>query len=222
MPTRKLITSYEDDLALFPDRWHKIGLVLWAVILVGYPFVANHNWMTIGNLTMVTIVGSVGLMVLTGFTGQISLGHAAFLALGAYTAAIGGGHFGLPFWLVLPAAGTVAALVGLAIGPFALRLEGLYLAIVTIGLVFLVNHMLLSFPEWTNGVAGIAVPVHGWFAEPGGSVLGGFLTRDTVLGLELAPAQKLYFLFLVITLLVIMAARNLARSASGRARMRLI
>ena len=82
------------------------------------------------------------MMILTGFAGQISLGHAAFLAIGAYHTAILGGDFGAPFWLVIPVAGVFAALVGLAIGPFALRFEGLYLAIVTLALVLVVEHVL--------------------------------------------------------------------------------
>ena len=73
-------------------------------------------------------------MILTGFAGQISLGHAAFLALGAYTTAVLGTRYSVPFWISLPVAGAVAAAVGLAVGVFALRLKGLYLAIVTVGL----------------------------------------------------------------------------------------
>ncbi len=218
MPTRKLIVEYADDLVLFPDRWHKIGLVIWVSTMLAFPFVANHHWLTTGNLAMITIVGATSLMILTGFTGQISLGHAAFLAIGAYTAAVFGNRFGLPFWLILPLAGLLAALVGLCIGPFALRLEGLYLAIVTIGLLFLVNHVLLSFPQYTNGVVGIGVPVHSWFAgSDSGSMLSGFNNTSHVLGLELTFERKLYFLFLVLTLVTVAVATNIKRSASGRA-----
>ena len=114
MPTRPLVTSYRQDLKLFPDRWHHLGLLLAAVVIVGIPCVANAYWLTIANDTLVTIVGAVAMMILTGYTGQISLGHAAFIALGAYTAGIFGGLH-LPFWLAIPAAGLVAAGVGCGI-----------------------------------------------------------------------------------------------------------
>ncbi|MGQ0586494.1 MAG: branched-chain amino acid ABC transporter permease [Gammaproteobacteria bacterium] len=203
MPNRPLAVRYEDDFSLLAGRWERIGLALLAVIVIAYPFVASTNWVTVANLALVAVVGSVALMILTGFTGQISLGHAAFLAIGAYTTAILGTQFALPFWLLLPVAGLAAAAVGLAIGPFALRLEGLYLAIVTIGLAFLTNHVLLSLPQWTGGMAGLAVPVHLGF---GGSPA--YLSE-----------RALYAIFLVIAALTVLAARNLARSNTGRAMM---
>jgi branched-chain amino acid transport system permease protein len=203
MPNRPLAVHYKDDFSLLAGRWERIGLALLAALVIAYPFVATTNWVTTANLALVAVTGSVGLMILTGFTGQISLGHAAFLALGAYTTAVLGTQFALPFWLLLPVSGLVAAGVGLAVGPFALRLEGLYLAIVTIGLAFLTNHVLLSFPQWTGGAAGLAVPIHL-----------GFGTESTFL-----PERALYAIFVVIATLTVLAARNLARSNSGRAMM---
>jgi len=203
MPNRPLAIRYQDDFSLLAGRWERIGFALLAVLVLVYPWVVSNNWVTVANLALVAIVGSVALMILTGFTGQISLGHAAFLALGAYTTAILGTQFALPFWLALPASGLVAAAVGLAIGPFALRLEGLYLAIVTIGLAFLTNHVLLSFPQWTGGMAGLAVPIHL-----------GFGSKATYLG-----ERSLYAVFVVIATLTVLAARNLARSNTGRAMM---
>ena len=97
MPTRALITRYEDDLQLFPDLWHKIGLAVGILFLVVFGFTANDHWLNVGNLALISVVGALGLMVLTGFAGQISLGHAAFLALGAYTVAILGERFPMPF-----------------------------------------------------------------------------------------------------------------------------
>jgi branched-chain amino acid transport system permease protein len=203
MPNRPLAVRYEDDFKLLAGRWERIGVALLVVIVLAYPWVASTNWVTVANLALVAVVGSVALMILTGFTGQISLGHAAFLAIGAYTTAILGTQFALPFWLLLPVSGLVAAAVGLAIGPFALRLEGLYLAIVTIGLAFLTNHVLLSFPGLTGGMAGLAVPMHlGFGGDP----------------VHLAE-RALYAVFLPIAVLTVLAARNLARSNTGRAMM---
>jgi branched-chain amino acid transport system permease protein len=219
MPTRPLLTRYEDDLKLFPDRWHKIGLALAVPFVLLYPFVANNQWLTIGNLAWVTVVGALGMMLLTGFSGQLSLGHAAFLALGAYSTAILGEQIGMPFWMAMPISGVVAALVGLAVGPFALRLEGLYLAIVTLGLLFLVNHTLHSLPELTHGAMGIAVPMHAWFPAEG-APSGGAFTQTLALGpVELTFERKLYYFFLLVALGAALAAKNVQRTNTGRAMM---
>ncbi len=219
MPTRPLLTRYEDDLRLFPDRWHKIGLGLGVTITLLYPFLVSGQWLTVGNLALIAVVGAVGMMLLTGFSGQISLGHAAFLALGAYTTAILAERIGLPFWMGIPLGGVVAALVGLAIGPFALRLEGLYLAIVTLGLVFLVNHLLHSLPDLTHGAMGIAVAMHSWFPAEGEPALGTFPNPWRVGPVELTFERKLYFVFLAIAVATTVAAKNIQRSNSGRAMM---
>ena len=218
MPTRPLVTSYEMDLARFPDRWQQLGLFLMTVFLVAWPFIASARWITVANQASTAIVGALALMLLTGFAGQISLGHAAFLAVGAYTVAVGGKHFGLPFWLTLPLAGMTSTAVGLLVGPFALRLRGLYLAIVTIGMLLLVDHTLLSLPEWTGGVGGTSVPMHLGFAEPGTSM--GDWSGPLVLGpLELTFDQKLYFLYVALAVGATLLVSNIRRSRTGRAMM---
>ncbi len=220
MPLRPLVTRYEDDLRLFPGFWQKLALLLCTVVLLGYPFVANAYWLAIGNLAMVTVVASVGLMILMGFTGQISLGHAAFMAIGAYTAAVLGTRMGMPYWLIMPVAGTLAAAVGLVVGPFALRLKGLYLAIVTLGLLFLVNHVLLSYPSVTGGVAGITSPVHSWFADPGTpGPLSSFSQAWRVAGVRIGFEEKLYFVFLAVATAAVYLGKNIQRSNTGRAMM---
>lgn len=219
MLRRRLNTRYEHDRALLPTNWHKFGLAILLCFLFVFPFSVTDYWLQIGSHALVAIVGAVALMVLTGFAGQISLGHAAFLAVGAYTAAILGERLGLPFWMALPAAGMAAAAVGLLVGPFALRLEGLYLAIVTIGLLFLVNHVLLSTPEYTHGVSGMAVPMHTWFPAEGDppSFFGDFYDVTTIAGWELRIEQKTYLVFLLVAALVVLFAVRLKRSSSGRA-----
>ncbi len=218
---RPLFERYEDDLRLFPHPWHKVGLVAVAALALWFPFHAGDHWLQVGNHALVAIVGAVALMMLTGFAGQISLGHAAFLAVGAYTVAVLGERFGVPFWLALPAAGLASTLVGLAVGPFALRLEGLYLAIVTIGLLFLVNHVLMTLRSITHGASGIAVRMHAWFAETGpkASAMGDFWEPSTIAGIALRFEQKLYFVFLAVAALAALAARNVRRSNTGRAMM---
>ena len=219
MPTRPLQTGYGDDLKLLPGMWHKLGAALACVLLLVFPLVVDAYWLSIGNLALVTIVGAVGLMILTGFAGQVSLGHGAFLAIGAYTAAILGTRYGLPYWLILPLAGGLAAMVGMAVGPFALRLEGLYLAIATIGLLELVRHSLLRLPKLTGGVSGLAAPIHGWFAKPGAVLLTPFSAKWEFGPFELVFEQKLYLMFLVVALISVWLAKNLQRSSIGRAMM---
>ena len=189
----KLVTSYRQDMALISSRWHWIGLAAGIAVALVYPFYVGDKWMTVGNIALVAVSGSVSLMILTGFCGQISLGHAAFLALGAYTTAVLGTKYQLPYWLLIPIGGSVAALIGVAVGFFALRLKGLYLAIVTIGLIFLVNHTLLALPKHTGGHSGISVPVLSWF----GGDPGALFEPVKIAGLTLTAERKLYFIFLV-------------------------
>lgn len=217
MPNRPLTTRYEDDFNWLAGRWERIGLCLLLIALVIYPFVVSSHWITVANLAATSVVGATALMILTGFTGQVSLGHAAFLAIGAYTTAVLGHQFGLPFWLLIPTAGLMAAAVGLAIGPFALRLEGLYLAIVTIGLIFLVNHVLLSYPEYTGGIVGTTVPAIPWFGSD--RVMNWFTDSQFIAGFELDYTRKLYILFIALAWFTVVVARNLARSNTGRAMM---
>ncbi len=215
MPTRPLVTRYEQDLQRFPDRWHRVGLVAWAVGLALVPVLADARWLSVASQAAVAVVGAVALMILTGFAGQVSLGHAAFLALGAYTVAVLGERVHLPFWLGLPAAGLVSAGVGLAVGPFALRLKGLYLALVTLGLLFLVTHLLYGLEPLTHGSAGIAVPMHTGFQ--GGGALGAFSEPLTIGPVALAFEHKLYLLYLALALGAVTVCHNVQRSRLGRA-----
>jgi branched-chain amino acid transport system permease protein len=220
MPIRRLVTRYEEDLSLFPTRWNKIALAVGVTVLVAVPFITDRYWLDVVNLTAVYVVGAVALVILTGFTGQISLGHAGFLAVGAYCAATFGNHLGMPFWLVIPVAGLVAAAVGLAAGPFALRLRGLYLAIITIGLVFVVNHVLRSFPSLTGGVQGTSVPMLWWFDRAGAAdYLGGYRAATSMGPVTVDADVKIYLLFVVLAVFTAWCGVNLRRSNSGRAMM---
>ena len=220
MPTRKLVTSYTQDLERFPDLWHKIGLWIGFPLLILFPFVASSYWLTILNQAFIAVIGSVALMILTGFAGQISLGHAAFLGIGAYTVAILGSRFHIPFWLALPIGGIFASLIGLIIGPFALRLRGLYLAIVTLGLLFLTEHILMSFPEYTGGVSGLSVPAHlGFTKVEGEGGLGTFTRPSEIFGFRVLFAHKIYFILALLALASAFLCSNIRRSTLGRSMM---
>lgn len=170
-----------------------------AALLVALPLVAHNYLLTLMVGAMIAVVGAVGLNMLTGTTGLISLGQSGFLAVGAYTNAILMTDHGWPVMLSLPAAGIVAALVSLLVGVPSLRLKGLYLAITTLAFAFIVNHLILYNPWLTHGPNGI------------------FVSGAKVLGIDIQRGQPLYYFVLAITVLVILLALNLQRSRIGRA-----
>ena len=205
-----LRTRYEQELSLLRHRVDRLWLVLLALAVVAAPFALSDFWLSVLTFTAIAAIGAIGLNLLTGFTGQVSLGHAFFIGVGAYTAGYLGGNLGLPVVVWLPAAGLVGALLGLAVGPFALRLRGNYLAIVTLGLVFLGEYLFLNLRAITGGPQGRAIP------SPKIGDLS-FADLGPALGLELTREQS-FFLF-VVPLLLIAAdfARNVVRSRPGRA-----
>jgi len=155
-------------------------------------------------LTMVIVyaIALLGLNVLTGFNGQISLGHGAFYAIGAYSAAIAMEHAGLPYWATIPLAGVVCGVAGFLFGLPALRLEGVYLALATFALGLALPQLLKyrHFESWTGGVQGLVIP------KP-----------EAPLGLPLNADQWLYFFALAVAIALFAVARNLLRGRVGRA-----
>ncbi len=220
MSSRPLVTNYKLDSQIFPGYWHKLGLLLLVGVVTIYPLLASDYWLFIANRAFITIVGAAGLMILTGFAGQISLGHAAFFAIGAYSTAVLATQLFLPFWLLMPAAGIIAALVGLSISPFAFRLKGIYLSIVTLALIYIVKHILTSLPQWTKVPGGIAAPMFSWFpSEIERTGPGGFTLPLELDAVTLQFEHKLYFLFLLVAVYAVYLCKNLQRSNLGRAMM---
>jgi branched-chain amino acid transport system permease protein len=194
-------TSYAADMALYPlpiARWTILAIiVLFAVIL---PLSLHEYYLSIINLSLIAIVGALGLNILVGYTGQISVGHAAFMSVGAYTAANLAVKLGLPFWIALPAGGLMAALVGAIVGIPSLRIKGLYLAIATLAGQLIIEWIINHTPAISGGAqASIQVP------------------RPTLWGYELRSQGQLYFFLLFFAALAIVATLNLVRSRIGRA-----
>lgn len=177
-------------------------LVLLAAIAA--PFLVGN--FQIFQLTMMLIyaIAILGLNILTGINGQFSLGHGAFYAVGAYTAAIMMDQFGIGYLWTLPVAGIICFISGFLFGLPALRLEGVYLALATFALAVVTPQLfkLTPFEPWTSGVMGIVI-----------------IKPDAPFGLPLSPDQWLYFLTLVIGLIGYFCARNLVHSRTGRALM---
>lgn len=190
-----------------PARVLLIGMLIAAACTL--PFVLDAFWLSTADFILIAAIGGLGLNVLTGYTGQVSLGHAFFLGIGAYTAAFLSDH-GINAAIWIPGAGIAAGLLGLLVGPIALRLRGLYLAIVTIGLVFLGTHLFVNIPSITGGPAGRATPQPQWGpADFGGDGL-------TVAGLTFDRNGCYYFLSLLVLVLAMWFVHNLMRTRTGR------
>jgi branched-chain amino acid transport system permease protein len=187
------------------------SLVFAAVALV-LPFGLSASNLTTATFVVIAAIGATGLNVLVGYAGQISLGHAFFLAAGAYTGAVLGADHGVSAALWIPAAGAVAALLGAVVGPMALRLKGLYLAIVTLGIVFIGQHVLLNSAGISGGPQGRTFPsvVIGPFDfSPGQTLQLGGMTIDR--------SGLYYYLGLAILAAATAFAWSLRRTRAGRA-----
>lgn len=194
-------TTYQGDMGLYPLPIAKGGVfAVAALFFVVCPLLMSEYYLSIINIAAIAIVGALGLNILVGYTGQISIGHAAFMSVGAYTAANFAVHFDMPFWVTLPAGGAMAALIGAVVGIPSLRIKGLYLAIATLAAQFIIEWVLNHTPAISGGVqASIEMP------------------RPVVFGKTLRTQAELYFFLLPITVLAIIATLNLVRSRIGRA-----
>ena len=210
-PHRSMTRDYGDELRLFRTRSAKAWLaVLIALWLLTPMLMADEFWLSILNYAGIAAIGAIGLNVLTGYTGQVSLGHAFFIGAGAYAAAQVGGELGLPLVLWLPAAGLLGAAVGALIGPFALRLRGNYLAIVTLGLVFLGEHLFRNLEGVTGGNSGASVTA--------GAAIGPLdFNQLTIAGDEYLRNQSWFWLIWGLVLLLALLTKNIVRTRPGRA-----
>jgi branched-chain amino acid transport system permease protein len=171
------------------------------------PFVVSNYHTFQLTLVLVYAIALLGLNILTGYNGQISLGHGAFYALGAYCAAILMDKANAPYWATVPAAGVICLVAGFLFGLPALRLEGLYLALATFALGVAMPQLLKyhALEKWTGGVQGIVIN------KPDAPAL------FPQMGLPLNPDQWLYFFTLAIMLVMFVLAANLLRGRIGRA-----
>ena len=150
--------TYREDMAIFETRFARVLLLVFLAALAFAPSFASYFWMDVLNRILIAVIAATGLNILTGFTGQISLGNAAFLAVGAYSTAFLAGRLGLPFPIVIPLAGLLTAGVGMIFGIPSLRLKGLYLAVATLAAHFVIEFTASHWDSVTGGVNGISVP----------------------------------------------------------------
>ncbi len=190
--------TYAADMAIFETPVPRVLLGVFLLAVCTTPFLASSFWMDVVNRILIAIIAAMGLNILTGFTGQISLGNAAFLSVGAYVTAYLG-KLGLPFPIVIPIAGVFTALVGMVFGVPSLRLKGLYLAVATLAAHFVIEFTISHWDSVTGGVNGTSIPA----ARLGPIELGG--------------DRKLFWLALGLTVLLLWFAKNLFRTKVGKA-----
>ncbi len=194
-------TTYASDMALYPlpiAKWTVAVLALIFVVVI--PLAVHEYYLAVLNLIFIAIVGALGLNILVGYTGQISIGHGAFMSVGAYTAANLAVRLGLPFWITLPAGGLMAALIGVIVGMPSLRIKGLYLAIATLAGQLIIEWTINHVPAISGGAqASIEVP------------------RPDLFGFVLNTQGRLYYFLMFFAVIAIIATLNLVRSRIGRA-----
>lgn len=197
--TRFCVRNYRQDLRIFSSPAAKIGLAALAVLLLTLPWWAGKYLVFIACVSGISIIGALGLAILTGMTGLISLGHAAFMGLGAYTAAILSAKAGWPMIACLPAGALMAGLTGAVVGIPTLRLKGLYLVVTTLAFQFITQHVIYHWESLTQSDKGIKL------AEP------------ALMGLSLGTYDRFYFVILVLAVVTALLTKNLAMSRTGRA-----
>jgi branched-chain amino acid transport system permease protein len=194
-------TSYVDDMAVYPlpiAQWTMAAIAVLFVVVV--PTTLSEYYISIVNLILIAVVGALGLNILVGYTGQISIGHGALMSVGAYTAANLITRMDMPFWVAVPAGGLMAAAIGAVIGVPSLRIKGLYLAIATLAAQLIIEWTINHVPWISGGVqASIEVP------------------RPRLFGHALGSQTQLYLFLLFFAALAIVATINLVRSRIGRA-----
>ncbi|MBI2869864.1 MAG: branched-chain amino acid ABC transporter permease [Chloroflexi bacterium] len=190
--------TYAEDMAVVRTRTQWLLLAGLLLFLFTTPLYLSNYWLSVANLIGITLIAATGLNILVGYCGQLSIGHAGFIAVGAFTSAVLTNRFDLPFLVGLLGAGLVSGLIGLVFGIPSVRVKGFYLAISTIAaqliIIWVINHWGL-----TGGSAGIMVP------------------EAAILGFTFDSEPSRYYLVLAIVILVTMFARNLGRSKVARA-----
>jgi branched-chain amino acid transport system permease protein len=191
--------SYAEDMTIFRTTTQKVLLVGFFIILLTAPLWMNRTWLGVMNLMGITIIAATGLNILTGYCGQLSIGHAGFIAIGAYTSAILTSRFELPFIVGLVGGGLLAGLVGIIFGIPSLRVKGFYLAISTIAAFFIIIWVITHWDSLTGGFMGMGVP------------------QASIGPIIFKSEESLFFLIMGVTALCIFFAKNLARTRVGRA-----
>jgi branched-chain amino acid transport system permease protein len=191
---------YEQELTIFETDFGRVCLVSGILLLFLSPCILKESYLLyVINMIGIAAIAAIGLNILVGFTGQISLGHGAFFGVGAYAGAILATNTGIPFWLVVPTAGLITALVGMIFGIPSGRLKGLYLTIATLAGQFIIEYLLVHWESLTQGTMGIILPA------------------PTIGGIELGTDVRFFFVIYISLIGMTLIATNIIRTRYGRA-----
>ena len=199
MPCGLFHSTYERDEKIFQTKWVKAWLGAFLIFLFAFPFLFDDYLIYNANIIGIFLIGALGLNILTGFTGQISLGHGAFMGVGAYVSGYISTTLGLTFWVALPIAGFFTAAVGMIFGIPSLRLRGLYLAIATLAAQFVIDFIIIHLRPITGGSQGLMVNAPSCF------------------GYVFDTDRRFYYIVLILAIAGVCFARNLFRTKTGRA-----
>ena len=199
MESGVFFTDYRADMALRRMPLEKARLAFFALAVLVFPFVAGPYWLNLANQIAIATTGALGLNILVGYTGQISMGQGAFMAVGAYSAGILTARLGVPFWASIPLAAGATALVGLVFGLPSLRLKGLYLAIATLAAQQIVEWVVTHWTALTGGTEALVVPA------------------PTLFGERVNTDFRFYWIAVLAAAMTALFAANLFRSRVGRA-----
>lgn len=191
--------SYAQDMAVLRTKSHWALLIALFVLLFTAPLYWGGYWLGVLNLVGITVIAATGLNILMGYCGQLSIGHAGFIAVGAYTSAVLTGRLEVPFLAALLCAGLMTGLVGMVFGIPSLRVKGFYLAISTIAAQFIIIWVINHWASVTGGFVGLSVP------------------PATIAGMPLIGQASQFYLIMPVTVIVVYATKNLARTRVGRA-----
>ncbi|MCJ7773833.1 MAG: branched-chain amino acid ABC transporter permease [Desulfobacterales bacterium] len=199
------VIGYKEDERIFRTRFKRVWFVILvlsaAIVWIGSKFGigANEYHFFITNLILVNLIAAIGLQLLTGFTGLLSLGHAAFMGVGAYTSAVLITTFGMPFGLSILVAGLVASMFGIIVGFPSLRIKGFYLMVATLAFQFVIDYVIMHWDSVTRGARGIEMP------------------KPFIFGISLETHTDFFVFLFILTIMMMWGAKNLTRSKIGRA-----
>jgi len=199
LPCGTFQENYAQDMAIFRTKTQWVILIIFLAFLFTCPLYFSDRVLTVLTIIGITVISVHGLNILTGYCGQISLGHAGFMAVGAYTSAVLCAKLGWSFWAALPCAALAAGLVGIIFGLPSLRVKGFYLIMATIAAHFIIIWLILQLYNVTGGADGLAVP------------------RPEIFGLVLKSKGSYFYLVMIIACLATFLAKNLVRTRAGRA-----
>jgi branched-chain amino acid transport system permease protein len=177
----------------------RLRVAIFVLGLMVLPAIAPGYWIYFAGLLGINIIATQGLNIMMGYTGLLSLGHAAFVGVGAYTVAVLQTRYGAPFWVTIPAAGVLAAVIGLGFGLPSLRIRGLYLVVATLAAQFILHFVFVHWESVTNGDVGMPV------------------APATFFGMTLHTEVRVYYLILFVVIIATILARNVIDSRVGRA-----